>query len=207
MKRLLQAGVCASQENRRVGRCQNVEWSGLCLVDQRITSLLAPWVLQGYTFCTAYDWRRVSSSAASCETALPRFHPFVLDVVALWLAVGRGEVANGRQIGWCPPLFTSMVRSFTSNLLYILRRFALVPPNVTIHHQQSGPHQQSSALNPLSDGSRSASSEQATDFRRNRVLQISQKTPHPSLSGTPVRAAPSPRGLWFHLSCSIPFAA
>jgi hypothetical protein len=49
MKRLLQAGVCASQENRRVGRCQNVEWSGLCLVDQRITSLLAPWFLQGYT--------------------------------------------------------------------------------------------------------------------------------------------------------------
>jgi hypothetical protein len=68
MKRLLQAGVCASQENRRVGHCQNVELSRLCLVDQRITSLLALCFCKATPFCTACDWRRVSINAAY-ETA------------------------------------------------------------------------------------------------------------------------------------------
>jgi hypothetical protein len=44
---------------------------------------------------------------------------------------------------------------------------------------------QPAALEAPSDSSRSAASEQDTDFRRNRVLQISQKTPHPSLSVHP----------------------
>jgi hypothetical protein len=164
MKRLLQAGVCASQENPRVGRCQNVEWSGLCLVDQRITSLLAPCFLQDHTSAL----RAIGVVSASYETALPRFPPFALDVVVPWPAVGRGEAADGRQIGWCPRLFTSMVRSFAGNLLYILRR-CLSNTTTEAGSRTLVTSWQSAALEAPSDSSRSTPSEQTTDFRRIRV--------------------------------------
>lgn len=127
--------------------------------------------------------------------------------MTLCLEPGRGEIADGHQIGWCCPLFTSTVRSSASNLLYILLT-PLPATNSPAYNDDSSPADRVPVITLRSSVQQSA-------IDRRTKLQTSGEIHNScfadlaenSTAASSVRYPPGPplassRGLWFHLSCS-----
>lgn len=118
------------------------------------------------------------------------------------LTAGRGEIANGLQIGWCCRLFTSTLMA-----IYILHKeYLLLPPP---RHDTSSLAVGSSSTRPRRSVRLFISTaEQTTHFKRRSrafadLAENSTAASQDPLCQVPARPALSSRVFWwFHFSCS-----